>query len=350
VVEVRDIWQIRFPDGRVLRAAAKALRHHFLAGRIPVESQLRRTAEEEWRPLAEFPELTTPTNSNGTSTSSWTDFTLDSQNKSGTVASRLDSAQLRQPGIRPFLEEMLAALDSALAFKKVLATAFVGLLVAALAFVGMGGLPKMDLPPWGPWLCLGGAVLLLLGLMAMLTRMTFTEVSRLRPSRFRDGLRGMAGVVVKLAFTWGIAVAALVTLSWSIRQVPAWLPERLPAWWEWTPAVVGAAMFVLGVLECLLWASAVFFGPLASVWVVEDCSFLQGVALWDKLVSPIRWRIFVGQWLALGLAGLMAAPLLLVGFSAGGQALALAAAGTLAVAYYSVANVFLYLHLRYEVK
>src|SRR5262249_51402978 len=56
-----DVWYVRLPDGRVLRASStEALRNHLSAGRIPFESWVRRSREEEWVTLAwsqEFSDL-----------------------------------------------------------------------------------------------------------------------------------------------------------------------------------------------------------------------------------------------------------------------------------------------------
>ena len=48
-----DFWYIRFPDGRVLRAASTVvLRQELNAGHIPLGSTVRRSPSEEWVSLA----------------------------------------------------------------------------------------------------------------------------------------------------------------------------------------------------------------------------------------------------------------------------------------------------------
>src|SRR5258708_2906716 len=53
-----ESWYVRLPDGRTLRARnADILRGYLSTGRIPSESTVRRSGEEEWRPLERVAEL-----------------------------------------------------------------------------------------------------------------------------------------------------------------------------------------------------------------------------------------------------------------------------------------------------
>src|SRR5205085_2928910 len=56
-----DVWYIRLPDGRVLRAnSTRSVRHNLHRGQIPPGSRVRRSAEDEWVSLdltAEFADL-----------------------------------------------------------------------------------------------------------------------------------------------------------------------------------------------------------------------------------------------------------------------------------------------------
>src|SRR5437660_9001827 len=53
-----DTWYVRLPDGRTLRARnAEVLRGYLSAGRIPWESRVRRSGDEEWRPLDDVAEF-----------------------------------------------------------------------------------------------------------------------------------------------------------------------------------------------------------------------------------------------------------------------------------------------------
>src|SRR4051812_11147632 len=49
MVEPRDVWYIRLPDGRVLRAGSTAaVRRHVQSGRIPPNSRVRRSPADPW--------------------------------------------------------------------------------------------------------------------------------------------------------------------------------------------------------------------------------------------------------------------------------------------------------------
>jgi hypothetical protein len=340
--EVKEMWHLRLPDGRVVKAAATSVRRHQAAGRLPEGTEARKASSDRWLPLTSHPELSDK-NGSGGDTGSWNDINLEQPGKPASVASRMDAAQLRQPGLRGLMEELHAALDNTLTSRKLVAAASAALAGGALA-TGM----LLAGNVWVTAGCLAGIALLALGLMALLTRMAFHEVSRLRPSRIRDGWEGFSPLLAKLLATWGVGITALTLASWGLRHLPHYLAASLPeeAWAPW--AVAGAA-YLAGVAECLLWPLLVFLGPLAPIWVVEDCTFLQGIRQGVKMIAPIRWRFFVAQWMALSLAGVAALPLgWVVGQSPAGLPLAWAAAGALVLAYYSVANVLLYLHIRYE--
>ena len=55
---LNDPWYVRFPDGRVRRAAStEIVRLQLGDGRIPPASLVRRTAEDEWTALQWVPEF-----------------------------------------------------------------------------------------------------------------------------------------------------------------------------------------------------------------------------------------------------------------------------------------------------
>jgi hypothetical protein len=44
-----DVWFIRLPDGRVVRAkSTAAVRHHVETGRVPTDIWVRRRGEDDW--------------------------------------------------------------------------------------------------------------------------------------------------------------------------------------------------------------------------------------------------------------------------------------------------------------
>src|SRR5262249_24266004 len=56
--QASDVWYVRLPDGRVIRAkSTDSVRHHLGTGRIPRDSWVRRTQEEQWASLERVPEF-----------------------------------------------------------------------------------------------------------------------------------------------------------------------------------------------------------------------------------------------------------------------------------------------------
>src|SRR5262249_23806184 len=133
MADTSDLWYIRFPDGRVLRAAGTAVvRQQLAAGRIPPGTRLRRTLDDEWRPVERCPELADLAPESPGNGASRAAERRDSGSPA-TIASRLDPAQLGQAGVRTLVEELLGALDSTFVAPKLLAAALVGLFAGALA-------------------------------------------------------------------------------------------------------------------------------------------------------------------------------------------------------------------------
>jgi hypothetical protein len=167
---------------------------------------------------------------------------------------------------------------------------------------------------------------------------------------------------LRLAFlylvTGGLALLAIVGL----RLFPAWLLDG--AGWDW-PAnmregVGSAACVVAVVLEVALWPVVAFSLLLGPVLIVEECSVPAALAWWCRLLRRHFTRLFLYEALAVGVGGAAAAalalPILLaavpgdrVGYPAG---LAFWVLGGLAatplIAYLTVANVFMYLDVRYR--
>src|SRR4051794_21363002 len=79
--ETADLWHVRLPDGRLLRATANVIHQQVQSGRLPHEIEVRRSSKDDWHPLhavSEFRDLPNGKASNGI----------------GTVASRLDPTHL----------------------------------------------------------------------------------------------------------------------------------------------------------------------------------------------------------------------------------------------------------------
>jgi hypothetical protein len=350
-----DVWYVRYPDGRVLRAAGTTvLRNHLEAGRIPPGSMVRRSPAEAWTSPERVRELADlvgrPGPGNGV--------------EPVTVASRLDATRLKQVDVWALLQELLAALDSTLVARKLWAAVGAGLALGALlAVLRSGLLPGTAHAPAWEWALAGAALLVVVVLTIVLSRLTFIELSRLRPGRWREALAGLRGLAGRLLLLEGGGLAGVVGLIVLFR----WLPTRLlaggPEAAGWLRVVGAHAVSAAGmVLEVGLWPIAALLLLLGPLLVVEGCSAWSGLRQWLGLVRRHFVRALLYEALAVGLALLaglaFALPLAALSAHAPDPRLLSTAvftrdvlAGlllTLLLAYLIVANVFIYLNLRYE--
>src|SRR6516164_1777813 len=209
-----DAWYVRFPDGRVLRATSTAVvRQQLGSGRIPSGSTVRRSPEEEWTLvewIAEFADVVAEQQrkpvevgaavrpggkppsapvidltAKGSGVRPPSSANLSSEGSG--VAARLDPLRLQTVGVRGLVDELIGALDSTLVRKKIavalLAALALGLLFALAPLKPLEPLANLELSKHDSvdraWAAL--AVLVVGSIAtALLTRMTFVEVSRLR--------------------------------------------------------------------------------------------------------------------------------------------------------------------------
>jgi len=363
-----DPWFVRFPDGRVMRAnSTAAVRHHLEVGRIPSDSRVRRSPDEEWTALdwtAEFSDLAPKHPVRGTSSRATAPRDMNASGSETGGGPRTNGMQLQTVGVRGLAEELLAAMDSTLVRSKLAIAALAGLL-GGLAFAAANLLESSVEWPWLPWVVAGILCWLILACCgALLTQMTFVEVSRLRPARWAETTAGLARTVFRLAVTQllvgGPTIAALVVL----RQTPSWAmgpsgPEGSGEV-EWTAAVVTAVALVLQVF---VWPVLGFTLLLAPVILIEECSVLKALGIWWKLLRRHLSRIFLYEALACALAGIAVLPFIVpVALTLGSapmsgvagrvaEAVLIALTGlalTPLLAYLFVANVFIFLNLHYE--
>jgi hypothetical protein len=360
--ETTDLWYIRYPDGRVLRAAGAAIiRQQFAAGRIPAGTSLRRSLDEDWRAFERYPEFADLAGNPG---EPYSPGRADGTQAPATIASRLDPLQLHQVGFRSLLDELLAALDSTAVRVKLKAAVWVGALFGALA--GLAFLPffSFELEPPGPgWLLVLGQFLLAIWLTGILSRQTFSELSRLRPARWADGLRGIGVLMLRLGFLLGGGLIVLAGLIFAARWLPGHMSklagtDGAPGWIVGTHIVAVVGLLV----EALAWVLLLLLLPLGPLLVVEDCSGAIGLVRWLALVRQHFRRLLLAECLAFTVACLISLPpaLLLLALwtvqpvepllvtTNVARAVLSGVAGGLAFAYLVVANVFLYLHFRYD--
>lgn len=377
-----DPWFVRLPDGRTIKAKSTAsVRHHIEAGHIPLNSLVRRDTAEEWVSLvwvAEFADLgggipaPNPTLSHTGTTA---------PARSG-VAARLDPLRLQTVGVRGLIDELIAALDSALARSKMV-PAFAAAVLLYLGVFGIrAGYAALMVPPDSPadavarsWVPVvagaGWAVLVMSVLNGVLARLTHLELSAMRPARLRDAL-SPAGYLVPVVLANVLVAGAALGLLAVLEYVPDWTRHALdtgglaPAARD---AIYVLARLAVEVLSVWLWIVVGLCWLLSPAIVVEESSWLRGVREWRQLVREHFGRVVVYEGLTILLGVAVALPVTLaVGLAVDNRLEvlpALPAAGdgwvdgpvravvsglpaAPLLALLAVANVFIYLNLRYE--
>jgi hypothetical protein len=366
-----DTWYVRLPDGRVLKAAStEVVRRHIDSGRIPAASRVRRSPSEEWAAIdwtEEFAEVVrhratedTADDSKGNATAPTARATFKSE-----IASRYDPTRIKTIGLRALVEELIAALDNTLARPKLLVAGALGGISALIIAI----VPNLHLPDQGLWRWLptlvAAAVIFIGVIMAgvLLTQMTYTELSRLRPSTWSEARAGLAKFSVRLLACAGITAGVIGGALWAVHAwTPAEIGARLSAWLkpEITVPVISVIMLFL---ELLLWALLPFTLLLGPVVVIEEGSIGDSLAQWWWLIRRHLGRLVLYESAAAitGIAMLaFALPFLLTALSRRsewgrvdtpigiGLCLLAGLAAAPLIAYFAVAHVFIYLNLRYQ--
>lgn len=366
-----DTWYVRLPDGRVLRAAStEVVRRHVDSGRIPAASRVRRSPNEEWAAMdwtEEFAEIirrraaeeaANDPGANATATTARAIFKPE-------IASRYDPARMKTIGLRALVEELVAALDNTLARPKLLVAGALGG-ISALIIAVVPNLHTPDQPLWR-WLpTLVAAGMIFVGAVAagvLLTQMTYTELSRLRPSSWKEARSGLAKFSARLFVCAGITAGLISASLWAVHAwTPAEIAVRLSPWLrpEITVPVISVVMLFL---ELLLWAVLPFTMLLGPVVVIEEGSIGDSLAQWWWLIRRHLGRLVLYESAAAitGIAMLaFAFPLVLTALSRRsewgrvdtpigiGLCLLAGLAAAPLIAYFAVAHVFIYLNLRYQ--
>ena len=382
-----DAWYVRLPDGRVLRASStEAVRHHVEAGRIPINSMVRRHADAEWTALSWAPEFSSlavavaraaveraapPPNDHPAPTAHGAHGPapppVPNEGEVHGVAARLDSLRLQTVGVRGLVEELLGALDSTLVSSKLKAACVAGVILLLGTFAVYRLVPlALDGAGWVAELL---AILLQLLVLAtvntLLTRQTHLELSGMRRATLTEAREGSRPFVLRVFFAYLLVAGVALGLMVLFRNAPGWLAHHGTEAGISGEAVgpLANAAAAIGVLGCaVLWVIVGMCWLLAPVLVVEECSVGRGLREWCGLLRQHFWRVVLYEGLALA-AGLVATlPLALpVALSLasgpvlpGNVAVRATVAGLngLAVgpflAFLAVANVFVYLNLRYE--
>jgi hypothetical protein len=360
---VADMWFVRLPDNRVIRAkTTKSVRHHLRVGRIPLESYARRSPHESWRRLnriGEFADLLEPDRAQPA-------VQVQSNGREDSTDSQME-LQLQPVGVRGLAGELASALESTLQRSK-LKVAFTTGLFAGLVLLSQVALGAWVDSPWSGRLA-AGMVLLLLVVVSLgtvvLTQMTFIELSQLRPARAGEASENLPGYSLRLFLGNLIVMGGCLALLAGLRALPDWIMSWTEPDWlvEARPVLASVAVVLQVLLQLVLWPLLLFAPLLGPIFIVEDCSLVRGLGRWLTMLHSHLARLFLYESLAAGAAFLAALPLLLPVWLAGIQlpaqgAPALAGQATLqlllgvalapAFAYLTVANVFIFLHLRYD--
>jgi hypothetical protein len=374
-----DPWYVRLPDGRTIKAKSTAsVRHHIEAGHVPLNSMVRRDSGEEWANLiwvAEFADLgahagatpPTPTGSGSTTPP-----------RSG-VAARLDPMRLQTVGIRGLIDELIAALDSTLSRPKMV-PAFAASVLIYLGMFGARAVHHLVLDPkeyaWIPVVASTAFALIVLSVLnAVLAKLTHLELSTMKPARLGEALRSFGSYVPQALIANAIFAGGGLGLLFLMQHIPGWTAKWLhDAGMSDTAReiIFTPILVVVFLLSLLVWIVVGLCWLLTAAIVVEETSWLAGVREWRQLLREHFGRIVVYEGLTILLGVAIALPLTLAvslalhGLPAfypawpltagsgsnwvqGGVEAAiqgLTAAPLLALL--AVANVFIYLNLRYE--
>jgi hypothetical protein len=348
-----DPWYVRLPDGRTLRASnTDALRRSLGNGRIPWDSQVRRSPQSAWLALHDVPELA--------------ELRGDAPRRE--AHGPRSPGELRVIGVRGLVDELISAVDSTLHRSKLTTAAAAGL-CAGLALLGAEMSPLVLTDPWRRWSGLTTAVLCIVVLgccTSLITQMTYIELARLRPARsgevsanlFRYTRRlVLAQVIIGALFVVPVVLLRWLPTSWVVTAAPL---EPGP-WREGVHSFFVAMQLLVEVLGWPIFlTSLLLLGPLV---VVEDYSMGRALGEWLGLLRRHLGRIYLYEALAFVFGVVISVPLLVPLALVALHIMAirgptLVEEATLSVllglaltplcAYMLVANVFIYLNLRYE--
>src|SRR5262249_10125588 len=209
------------------------------------------------------------------------------------IASRYDPARIKTVGLRGLVEELIAALDNTIARPKLLVAGALGGISALIIAI----LPNLHTPDQGPWRWLPtliAAAIIFIGVVTagvLLTQMTYTELSRLRPSTWREARTGLAKFSVKLFVCAGIPAGVIGGSLWALHAwTPADIGARLSAWLkpEITVPVISVIMLFF---ELFLWAVLPFTLLLGPIVVIEEGSIGDSLSQWWWLIRRHLGRL-----------------------------------------------------------
>jgi hypothetical protein len=187
----------------------------------------------------------------------------------------------------------------------------------------------------------------------------------LRAARWSEGTAGLGRLSARLALAILPVLGGAIALLWLLSVLPGWLMrDETAAWGAGRETALAVVAVLAQLFAVLLVPWCVFALLLAPLLVVEECSIVSCWWQWRRLLRLHRWQALWWEALAISLGVLAMLPLLLPWLLMGvldpgpseaarfavvvtRQILAALLLAPLAV-YLIVANVFIYLNLRYE--
>src|SRR5260370_23783061 len=134
-----DLWYIRFPNGRILRArSTEALRRNLKSGRIPWDSRVRRSAEEPWQTLGHRPEFADIASADSAGAEGSPVSDAVARDKTRSAAGGLPTL-----GVRGHVAELFIAFDSSVQRTKLTTAAITGLVLGVTLGIGDVALPLL---------------------------------------------------------------------------------------------------------------------------------------------------------------------------------------------------------------
>ena len=364
MASVNDLWFIRLPDGRTLRARnTEALRRYLKTGRIPWESRVRQSADAAWQTLDRTPEFANlvPADRAGEEEAAVSEAPVSNQTRSS-------GAELRTLGVRGLIDELYNAVDNSLQRTKLIAAAITGLSIGVVLVLADVAIPL--LPRDWTWIgYLGGAFIILVLFnicTSILTQMTALELSRLRPAQFSEVRAHFFTYIVRLTCALSLVGGSILGVIFLLRMLTAWLsPGDAGQPGLGLETLLNVVQGTRRLLEVVCWPilgfALLLMGP---IFIVEDHSIAQGLREWINMLRQHLGRIYLYQAIAFAIAAVMTLPLILPVLLAFGLArgtpqslslgesisfyLLFGVALTPMLAYLLVAHVFIYLNLRYE--
>ena len=144
---------------------------------------------------------------------------------------------------------------------------------------------------------------------ALLTRMTFVEVSRLRPARWREAFKGLFGLSFRLAFAELVIAGNTLLILELLRVLPRYFVNSEPVAGIEPALTATVAAIIAMVAEVLQWPVFALSFLLAPILTVESCSIGTALLQWLRLVRRQFGRAFVYEAIALGIGLVITLPL-----------------------------------------